>query len=122
MVEKLTDILGEATCYDCRWRIMFTHVAAGYDILREKPTKSTIRAPRGFQKIKDYAMNKGFAWRAYYAAQEEFSKLPLNELVTQLNEEIDAATEKMKEEKYYTYCKGEPIVVLEKIKSQIANI
>ena len=121
-MDTLNDILGEATCYNCRWMIMFNHIAAGYDSLKGRLDGARTKEPEGFHRIKDSCMEKGFPLRSYSAGLEEFGRMPPEELFGQLTGEIEMAVGKMNEGKYHKFCGDEPISVLEEIRAQLTPI
>lgn len=121
MGKTLNEMLADATCYECRWQIMFTHIAAGYDLLKEQYPANLI-PPEGFEQLMDRTMNKGIPSSAYMAGRREFSKLSLQASILKLNEEIDNATQRMRKDEYHRLCGDEPIQVLGEIKLQIPNI
>lgn len=100
---------------------MFTHIAAGYDLLKEQYSANLI-PPEGFEQIMERAMNKGIPSSSYMAGRKEFSKLSLQASIVKLNEEIDNARQRMRKEEYHRLCGDEPIQVLGEIELQIARL
>ncbi|PIN87116.1 hypothetical protein COV19_01315 [Candidatus Woesearchaeota archaeon CG10_big_fil_rev_8_21_14_0_10_44_13] len=116
MGERLTDILEEATCYDCRWKIMFAYISAGCEVLQER---MGLRPPRGFFGQKQQTLENGFAKRAYGAGLENFSGLAPEDAMREFSDEIKTAARKLREPKYIRHCGQEPLKILNEILTQI---
>ena len=119
MVESLKEILAEATCYTCRWKIMLAYVVAEYDLLKNS---LSLPYPKKLKNIMKDIMEEGFPRRAYNSAKEKFSGMESKDITNKIIFEVDNAVKKMHEEKYYSRCGDEPIAILNYIKNQVSSI
>ncbi len=117
MPEKFINILREATCYDCRWRLMYEYLASGIDILVQRG--AVLKIHDDYEKIKKQAKNNGLPSRAYPAGEAEFFELSDGELRDSLREKIETAIGKMNKPDYKYHCKDKPVQVLTEILAQI---